>query len=422
MFDTNLATIIRYSDCLSPGELQGQSLKSGCCQTNPRNLCKEGLAAEGIDALQEQMHQSLARFTDAVGAKKSNSAEVLVMFDFGSRGRVFALLVKGVFKPKMQMWANVVWSSLNACAEPPLLIEFPFSLELAGGHSRLSPGVTVPSISTSDELALALARHGSACRAFSLEWQEPQTDETLLRFVVTGSEECDFKPPPAQRRAPRNSELHDLRALGAGVAADRFFQVDLSARQRSEAWARGRRSGGRGRARPTGAESAAQDPLPLPPDAPDEGVDGLGHGVEELCDLPEADVAEMVGATISDEEARPDPDAPPVAGSSVDAPVVPPERPLISGPTALGYFRHEGLGRDIIRVSGPFTNNSMGVKCFQHPCCSLAMAQWKLPGEEKLKKWALSVRPATPADSPATARALATEHLALLRSLRDEAR
>lgn len=260
------------------------------------------------------------------------------------------------------------------------------------------------------------------CKTFLLQWEEPQGDESLLRFVVTGSEEHDFKPPPGQTRAPRNTELQELRALGVGVAADRFFQVDLSARQRSQAWARSRRSGGRAAGRRTGAEGTTRETPALPFDAPDEGVDGLGHGVEDLGDLPDAEVAEMVGAALSDEEPRSDPDAPPVAASSTDAPVAPASRPLVSGPIALGYFRHEGLDRDILRVSGPFTNNSMGVKCFQYPRCTLAMAQWKLPAVEKLKEWALSIRPATRDDSPQAAHALTAEHLALLRAMRDEAR
>jgi hypothetical protein len=86
----------------------------------------------GSAAAQEEVHKRLVRLADIVGKTQANSAEVLVMFQLSER-RVFALLVKGVYNPKIQIWASVVWSERNVRACDAEEVTYPFTVRLNVG-------------------------------------------------------------------------------------------------------------------------------------------------------------------------------------------------------------------------------------------------------------------------------------------------
>lgn len=163
---------------------------------------------------------------------------------------------------------------------------------------------------------------------------------------------------------------------------------------------------------PSGLPDAMPEPIE------DGGIDGLGDGLGDVDDLSDSDVADMLDASVP--EAEDEDGAPGAAASSNSALVVPPAPELIVGPSPLGYYRNTALGKGVFRVTGPF-GNSMSIKCYLHPNCSLAVTKWKLPSPEKLKEWSLGVRARAVGDTKEVLAALTKEYLDQLRALRDAA-
>lgn len=424
VFTKDPATIVRKEHCGGPDGMRGKEMQVSCCLTNPRNVCQAELREKGLAVQQEAMHRMLVRLADHVGKTRSNAAEVLALFEFRGHRRHFGLLTKGIFSPKVQMWAVLDWSADNEQWADEADIRCPFNLVLTCTESRLCKGMTIPHIITSDELATKFAEEGGPCKVALLDFEEPLGAADLLKLVVIGREDKDFSAPLGRSAAPRNAALADLRDLRSASGGNFAESVAGAGGQLG-----GRRAAPKQRAAGTSSSLGSHSPalpggLPaaLPEHQPieDGGIDALSDGHGDVGDLSDSDVAEMLSASgpeAEDEETE--------AGAAISArssvtegPLVP---ELITGPSPLGYYRNTALGRDVARVSGPFSGSSMAVRCFLHPKCTLAITAWKLPSPEKLKEWILSVRAPAGDDNAAIKAALAKEHMDKLRALRDAA-
>lgn len=385
VFDKNPPTIVRRDVCCEPEHMLGQDLQVSSCLTNARNVCNAGLVARGLLVQQEAMHRMLGRLTDFVGKARSNSSDVLVLFEFNGFKTFFAMLTKGIFSPKIQMWALFQWSEENGHRADEADLRFPFRLRLASARSRLCQAILVPNIITSDEFAM-LVEQGGACKTFMLQWEAALDAPDLLTVLVVDRQEHDFGFALGRPVVPRDLALSDLRELHS--ASGDFFDTGRPGGRRA-APQTGRAGTGGARGRTAAATSDGPAPAPLE----DCDIDAFGSGLGDLDDIGDSDVQEML--VVSEPDV--DPDAAEERGAESPAaqeqPVTPEDE--LVGPSPLGYYRDTRLGRDVFRVSGPFSGNSMGVKCFLHPQCSLAITSWKLPPPEKLKEWIRSVRPAT---------------------------
>lgn len=281
--------------------------------------------------------------------------------------------------------------------------------------------MTIPHIITSGELATKFVEEGGPCTVSLLDFEEPSGASDLLTLLVVGRTIKDFSAPAERSAAPRNAALADLRALhsGSNELVERITTTIAQPGRRPAAPQRcvinkSRPVASSSSTLPSGHPAGALEPIM------DGGIDALGDGLGDVDDLSESDVAEMIEACVpgaGDEDAT----APEAPGASASVSEGQPSPEVLVGPSPLGYYRNTGLGRDVMRVSGPFSGGSMAVRCFQHPKCTLAIPGWRLPSPDKLKEWFWSVRPATSDDSVAVQQALAKEHIAKLRALKDAA-
>ena len=93
----------------------------------------------------------------------------------------------------------------------------------------------------------------------------------------------------------------------------------------------------------------------------------------------------------------------------------------VSGPRQLGYMhdRSDG-GRALARVT-PLFKGSVAVKCYLHPSCTCAMAEWKLPSLSDLRAWAFAGERLAPDAAPAARAAAKDRHQRDMKEMRDSA-
>lgn len=470
--------VVRASDTIDGALLRGQRLQVQCCAPSARNLCKERLRRRGSDLekAQDAMHKALCSWADAWGKAEANSATKLVLIESSGNAdssgavatsRVWALLVKAVFSPKFQLWCEVGTKPEPVPDASPAALSFPVQVALVPSAGRVCPNLQAPSIMTSDEFALRLVEIGVGHRlaAWEMEYTLPDKPD-LLHMVVAGrGPALALQPREGQPGArSRNDALLEVRALGqVNDSADHVVLRHRSARNRT------REPTGRGRGRGKGAPSeellpeAANHGDPQPDVEGQVGVDVLVS--ESLLDMDPEDAAEVVEcldadagviAEVPDEtgvsvlgvasgelaqnaasvvgdrgeelERLVEVGGAPLDDAAVDSPAqlpapreLPPPPSPVRGPSDLGYLTDMRLGRSIGRLTAVW-KGSVAVKCYLHgSTCTLAMAEWKLPGLGDVRNWLASAEvPPAGADGAAKKR-MATAHVADLRRLRDAA-
>jgi hypothetical protein len=369
-----------------------------------------------------------------------NSVSKLVMFDVqisaGHITRVFALLSRGIFQPLYSWWFRCAATPRSDLAEPDL--NFPFDVFVLSRASRFCRDVTIGDDISSDELCASVIALGPLVAAWDLEYTILEGPD-LLGMEVTGK----LALPLTVTRTPRavNVGLRDLRAAMDGPS--------------------GAKSRGRGRGKATGrpkadpkAASGSRDlrhgrldveavgaTLLAVRDLEEFGAEEYDDLEAQLEELPAGDALEVVEACFGDvpeaaEEATSAEDAevpsatsasPPVvsasgvegASASADvvgpmmaaAPEVPtPVEPSVIGPTSMGYYLTASQPRrTLCRITGVF-KSSTSIKCFVHPGCSTAIAEWKLPSSEAIKAWIQSAEPPPPTATKDQKTALAKAH------------
>lgn len=453
VFDKDPHTIIRPSTCCDPSDLKGGGLNTGSCQLNLRNICKNQLRDESdsLFVAQEDIHSALVRLTDHVGAVASRRSEVVVMFKTSEEPftRRFALLAFGVFSPKVQMWCLATWSDDNLQRPDGAIVDYPFKLSLSSRPCRVSPATLVPHLLTSDELALDLARSRNMWEYYLLDTELPGDEPHLRTMIVKGGARHMFDREVTKPKSSRNRDLEDARSVASRAGRISLDRAARRALSRGKGLSgRGGAARGRGRGRNTEHPPALQPPsssgregadatndkAPLALQESPVAIDDLPTGEGDFDGIAIADLEEVVDALMA--EGDDDHIVEIVGGAEEPIGVIetaasepaattpaPPGlgQPLVVGPSKYGYFRHTLWDRDICRISGPFNNSSMAVKCYLHPKCTLAIAASRMPSVEHIKEWALAVRRPEPGESSAAKEALRTEHLRLLRALRDAA-
>lgn len=63
----------------------------------------------------------------------------------------------------------------------------------------------------------------------------------------------------------------------------------------------------------------------------------------------------------------------------------------------------------------------MSVRCYLHPKCSVALAEWKLPAAADMRRWILDAVRVEPTDSADTKAEKAKAHMASMRALASSA-
>lgn len=88
----------------------------------------------------------------------------------------------------------------------------------------------------------------------------------------------------------------------------------------------------------------------------------------------------------------------------------------IIGPPALVYFLTASQPcRTVCRITCVF-KSIPSIKCYVHPGCSIAMAEWKLPCNEAIKAWIAGAQPVPPT---ATAAAKADDVKSLCQAMKE---
>lgn len=443
--------VIRHADAKANDELSGGSLQVSCCSSSVRNVCRFRLMQSGAELL--EMHEHVARTlsfcADKWGKARSNVVRAVLMIETqvpsGPIKHRFALLVRAWFSPKYQLWA--LCGPTSDAASPP------FVLRLMEEPCRVCPRLLGPMVRTGDELAELVARDalGGSFALNEVRYKICEDTDHLRDMLVDGWELIDTSGV-AQRRAPTNRPLQELRNLSAPTSQGDGEQRALEAwaRGRGSRGGRGRRAGNRGRGagrrtpRAKGSEGAAdmledapiphadaaREDGPPPPVCPDEVEDDIIDDMDaedimevalafegelqaqdkEGCDdeegahtsevmkalqsvpLAEGEVSQSSGNAHGVEPLETRATGHRVVEDEEPPPAVPAQAPhpfaIIAGPSAGGYFIDRRTNRHCARIS-PVFNSSVSVKCYVHSKCQVAMAEWKLPSREELARWAL---------------------------------
>ena len=185
---------------------------------------------------------------------------------------------------------------------------------------------------------------------------------------------------------------------------------------------RGRTPGGRGRGRgaplPSAPIAAGRlENIIVDAGAIEPGVDEVPEGMG-FVDLHVDDISEILHATeITDEEGGEileDPAVVPpledgdVVAEGVEVPeAVVPEVAVdineLKGPSGLGYFYNTRVGRSVGRYT-PVFNRSVKLRCYVHPNCGRAVAEYKIPNREQMKRWLANAVPIPPGTGAADAK------------------
>lgn len=154
---------------------------------------------------------------------------------------------------------------------------------------------------------------------------------------------------------------------------------------------------------------------PLEPSNADPEPPAAAADTANVIDVGAADVVPDAGEVVAEagtnplQEPAPSPEVAPVVVGNM------------CGPTPLGYFTDRRVQRSIGRITGPFSDGSVGLRCSLHPECSLAMAEWKLPGLQELRSWFENAEVPLATATKGERRAMAKAHIAQLKVLREAA-
>jgi hypothetical protein len=419
--------IVRCSDVVDVCDLRGSGLQLHGCSQRPRNICRRTFADDpDLGSRHDRMHELLCSWTRRWTKAVCNSVTKLVLFETLSAigiVRTFALLARAIFQPLHSIWFWCEAAPLTSLANP----ELPLPLEVYIGAARcmLCPAVVTGATATSDEVALQIVRHGPLQAAWLLDYTIiPARD--LLGMLVSGKQALPLEKPQGRTT---NSGLRDLKsALPSAFGASRGRG---RGRGRAGRGADALSEGSRPRAhiRRTGRLDIADPDCPAFVDGVvgDEAVETMlaEHAPEDVFEIVEAccpglmDPSELEGCPVDEIVSDTDlssPAMPPSAASSSSGPAVhiaassssgpavpPPPMPLpvpptpvvvptpgVVGPTGLGYFVTGALPiRSVCRITGVF-GASTSIRCYLHPKCCVAFAEWKLPSSEDIKAWIAS--------------------------------
>ena len=412
--------IIRHSDVVLPGELRGSHLKVDGCHTCARNVCKASLRGESavLASLQDKLHVAMERWTRQWGKDVCNSVKKLVLFEAtGCNFRLvrhFVLLARAAFQPMFSLWC--------VCAPQDDVyhddLPYPFEVVIQAGASRLCPDVQTLQLTTSDELALSVARSGHDHTAWELEYKLSAADH-LLAMTISGRTPLSLDPPCRTRAV--NSALRDARMSVLGTLGEEIGQLPRRRVGRASGCdlpAAGRRRGRLDVVGPAGVvviEDAAEGVFE------DDVIDDIGDALSDLpavdafeildafedhvLDAPGAAEGDEAGDGAAGEEFLVDPFGAGDDGVAADGEGAPPPAPLpgapmaampddhIQGPSAMGYFMDNRVGRPVCRIT-PVYGSSVSMKCYVHGAhCSTAMAQWKLPTSQAIRAWIAAAVP-----------------------------
>jgi len=392
----------------------------GSCKTSPLRICDSSLELE-VRARKEVLREFLNTSVDRVTKDAASSAECLFMLesvvdDSDSVARWFVMLTMPIYKPKFAVWSwcDVEAGSIDQVAAREL--RFPFVVNLAIATCKVTQAGQRLKDSTSNELAIAMARSAAHWRSVRLEYEIPD-GESLLPSKVLGLMGEPFSSADAARKRGSPPVDAELRSLAKRPRGDAFAQGYRQAQQ-----ARDRRGNAHG------AQQAQEAPLTIADMPGEDYVDGGGPFPDEVVEealeyhvgaLEEPDGDEVVvDAPAEACASSAEPPAPPPEPAPPPPPPPPPQPEELVGPNAGGYFKQGG--RLVGRVSswGP-GNRNCAVKCYQHSNCTLAIAARQLPAVPRIKRWILDAELCMPGDTDAEKRRKGERHLAALRVLRD---
>lgn len=462
--------VVSYSEAYASDHIRGRSLAPHSCYNHVRNICKVELRRRSEDLEREQsaMHNMLASWADDCGKLICNAASKLVLFECvlldGGALRLWFLLARAMFSPKAQWWVECAESSSSSSGSSGAIggdLSFPVEVEIVSARSLVCPSIETAKVVTSDELALQLARFAGAgrLRCWDMPYRIAEVP-TLLKMVVGGH---GAALPLGRRAAARstNTAMSDVRAVLGGSGRQTFVEHAGLARRpvapRPRRQARQDSGGvvapssqqpaGRGDSELDVPQSLAIDDIPadtlaewaetdlasaaeIADEFADQGAPAIEAGPASDADPQEAPdmvpgVSSSSAAQAEGEDADaalvetvgPDEGDAPAAGDLPDAAA----RPRVIGPSSLGYMLDVSENKPAARLTAVW-KGSVAIKCYKHGSkCTLAVAEWRLPSLEALRGWASSAEWPPSGTTTAQKEAMAKEHIATLRGLRDDA-
>lgn len=459
--------VVSYSEAYAPDCIRGGDLAPHSCYSHVRNLCRLAmrLQSEELERQQGAIHHILATWADDWGKSICNGASKLVLFECQSPDgvvhRLWFVLARAMFSPKAQWWIECAESAMSSSGPVGGELNFPMEVEIVSTRSLVCASVETVKVVTSDELALQLARLAGAdrLRCWDTSYRIAVVP-TLLRMVVIDRGNA----LSLNRRAPArstNAAMSDVRAVLGGSGRHGFAEhanqfrgpvahrPQRSARRGGSAVtpASSHQSASRREAELDAPQNLAIDDIPAdilaewaetdlanaaeiadelvsamagpidegltrdagPPEPPDMAP---GASSSSAAEAGGGDAASMVAEVVG-----PDAGGTDAAGSSA-ATAMPRQ---LTGPSSLGYLYDVSNNKPAARLTDVW-KNSVAIKCYKHGAkCTLAVAEWKLPSLEALRGWVSSAEwPPSDATSAQKA-AMAVQHVAALRELRDAA-
>lgn len=462
VFRDSSAFVVRHADILPGDQMQGNNLQFACCATSTQKVCKRRLLDESRDlaCLQGEVSRALNHRADCWGKDRCNAVTALLAVECtsatGSLSKHWALLARAWFKPKWQLWV------LCKEEAPQGGGEFPCLARIDREPSKLCPTVDIPKVRTTEQLAEVVARNalGGQWRLFEAHYALPADVPHLLTMVVNRKTHLERYTPSA--RGPANTGMRDLRRLIADRAAGQagvLPETGALAPQSRQGRRQPRAARSRGTATdPSGAPTApaaisdgepgnsgttSGDPTLVALAAADEAEVDMFEGLDgdDLQEVLEAHADFVAGPSadntiVAEEQAGGEPPmqegedifaevlreiagmgaehaeasvssgaALSSGGAPVEAPVAHADAPEpgqipqpIVGPSNLGYFRNRSLDKTVARIT-PIYGKSVSIKCYLHPKCSVAMAEWKLPATADIARWILQAEQVLSTDS-----------------------
>lgn len=213
VFQQQPKNVIHYGDIedLGSGDLAGAGLNITGCGGSVRNVCKEGLP-DLVRATQEVLHKRMARLADKFGKSLCNRAEILIQFEAvgAEHPRIYALLAKAIFSPKMQVWC---YCAASEDAGTGLVVLPPYEVKILSADGLIGKTSRRVYFVTSDELSLRMAQMHDKWRASQLIYEMPPTDHLLTMLVQDCVELPDFEEPVPRNSVAPNVALRDLKSL-----------------------------------------------------------------------------------------------------------------------------------------------------------------------------------------------------------------